>query len=64
MRHSISCTVVSKHSGFDRVGWGGIPLKPKPFGLGSRHVTITSASGPTVSILLMVVVSSIVLVSV
>jgi DNA-binding NarL/FixJ family response regulator len=37
MQHSISCNGVSKHSLFDRVGWGGIPLKPKCFSLGSRH---------------------------
>ena len=35
MRRSIFCNVVSKHSIVDGVGWGGIPLKPKPKGLGA-----------------------------
>jgi len=30
-----SCNVVSKHCDYDSVGWGGIPLKPKPSGLGA-----------------------------
>src|SRR6266498_5146330 len=33
----LSCNVVSKRFGYRFVGWGGIPLKPKPFRLGSRH---------------------------
>src|SRR5437867_360580 len=37
MRHSISCNAVSKHFDDRFVGWGGIPLKPKCFSLGSRH---------------------------
>ena len=43
MRRSISCNVVSKHSIFDIVGWGGIPLKPKPSDLGA----VTVEKSPT-----------------
>jgi hypothetical protein len=37
MQRSIFCNEVSKHFGYRFVGWGGIPLKPKSFRLGSRH---------------------------
>src|SRR6266542_3588058 len=37
MRRSIFCNGVSKRFVYRFVGWGGIPLKPKCFSLGSRH---------------------------